>query len=52
MEMFQKLNEEGTTIVQVTHSELNAEYGSRVIELRDGWLSKDTAGKPAHGVKD
>src|SRR6266702_3506825 len=40
MEMFQTLNEEGTTIVQVTHSEANAEYGSRVIELRDGWLSK------------
>ena len=43
MEMFRSLNEEGTTIVQVTHSELNAEYGSRTIELRDGWLSKDTA---------
>ncbi|WP_213804283.1 ABC transporter ATP-binding protein [Granulicella sp. dw_53] len=50
MEMFRKLNEEGTTIVQVTHSEVNAEYGSRTIELRDGWLSKDTAGMAAHGV--
>ncbi len=38
MELFRKLNDEGTTIVQVTHSETNAAYGSRVIELRDGWL--------------
>jgi putative ABC transport system ATP-binding protein len=51
MEMFQTLNQEGTTIVQVTHSETNAEYGSRVIELRDGWLSKDSAGLAAHGVQ-
>ena len=35
-----------TTIVQVTHSEENAKYGSRVIELRDGWLYSDTAGIP------
>ena len=38
MELFKKLNGEGTTIVQVTHSETNASYGSRVIELKDGWL--------------
>ncbi len=38
MDLFRKLNEAGTTIVQVTHSETNAEYGSRVIELKDGWL--------------
>ncbi len=43
MEMFRQLNEEGTTIVQVTHSEANAAYGSRTIELRDGWLHLDTA---------
>jgi putative ABC transport system ATP-binding protein len=49
MEMFRSLNEEGTTIVQVTHSELNAEYGSRTIELRDGWLSKDTAAVAVQG---
>jgi ABC-type lipoprotein export system ATPase subunit len=37
MELFRKLNEEeGVTIVQVTHSEKNAAYGSRVIELLDG----------------
>ena len=37
MELFKKLNEEdGVTIIQVTHSEKNAEYGSRIIELLDG----------------
>jgi ABC-type lipoprotein export system ATPase subunit len=46
MELFKKLNDEGTTIVQVTHSDANAAYGSRVIELRDGWLTQDTAGLP------
>ena len=38
MELFKKLNDEGTTIVQVTHSEVNASYGNRVINLRDGWV--------------
>ncbi len=38
MACFQALNRAGTTIVQVTHSEENASYGSRVIHLRDGWL--------------
>jgi putative ABC transport system ATP-binding protein len=38
MELFARLNAEGTTIVQVTHSEVNAAYGSRVIELADGWV--------------
>jgi putative ABC transport system ATP-binding protein len=38
MELFKKLNAEGTTIVQVTHSEVNAGYGDRVIKLRDGWI--------------
>jgi putative ABC transport system ATP-binding protein len=38
MELFKKLNGEGTTIVQVTHSETNAGYGNRVIQLRDGWI--------------
>ena len=36
---FQKLNDEGMTIVQVTHSEENARYGHRIIRLRDGWIS-------------
>jgi ABC-type lipoprotein export system ATPase subunit len=36
MELFKKLNQEGTTIIQVTHSEKNASYGSRTINLFDG----------------
>jgi len=47
MEMFRQLNEEGATIVQVTHSEANAAYGSRTIQLRDGWLHLDTAATQA-----
>jgi len=43
MRLFRKLNEQGTTIVQVTHSETNATFGSRTLELRDGWLTRDTA---------
>jgi putative ABC transport system ATP-binding protein len=38
MELFTRLNREGTTIVQVTHSDVNASYGSRVIRLKDGWI--------------
>ena len=38
MELFRRLNDAGTTIVQVTHSEANAAYGHRIIQLRDGWI--------------
>ena len=38
MALFARLNAEGATIVQVTHSEENAAYGRRVVRLRDGWL--------------
>lgn len=38
MDMFKRLNDEGTTIVQVTHSETNATYGNRIIQLEDGWI--------------
>jgi len=38
MQLFKGLNEKGTTIVQVTHSERNAAYGNRVIKLKDGWV--------------
>ncbi|MEX0900297.1 MAG: ABC transporter ATP-binding protein [Gammaproteobacteria bacterium] len=38
MQTLKQLNDDGTTIVQVTHSEENAGYGNRVIRLRDGWL--------------
>jgi ABC-type lipoprotein export system ATPase subunit len=53
MELFRTLNEQGTTVVQVTHSETNAAYGTRTIELRDGWMYRDTAGLEATvtGVK-
>jgi ABC-type lipoprotein export system ATPase subunit len=43
MELFKKLNDEGTTIVQVTHSEVNASYGNKLINLFDGWLKSETA---------
>ncbi|MBM3728755.1 MAG: ABC transporter ATP-binding protein [Acidobacteria bacterium] len=39
MEMFRKLNEQGTTIIQVTHSEANAAFGHRVIQIADGWIA-------------
>ncbi len=40
MDIFKKLNkEDGVTIIQVTHSEKNAEYGNRIINLLDGWIS-------------
>ena len=39
MRLFRELNRQGTTIVQVTHSETNAAYGNRVVRLRDGWLA-------------
>jgi ABC-type lipoprotein export system ATPase subunit len=38
MELFKKLHGEGTTIVQVTHSDRNASYGQRTIHLADGWI--------------
>jgi ABC-type lipoprotein export system ATPase subunit len=40
MGLFRRLNEDGTTIVQVTHSESNAAYGDRIVELFDGWISR------------
>ncbi|RLD25049.1 MAG: ABC transporter ATP-binding protein [Bacteroidetes bacterium] len=45
MEIFKKLNEEGMTIIQVTHSEKNAQYGSRIIRLEDGAITGDTSTK-------
>jgi putative ABC transport system ATP-binding protein len=41
MELFRQLNNAGTTIVQVTHSDENSRYGKRIIELRDGWITRD-----------
>jgi ABC-type lipoprotein export system ATPase subunit len=40
MDLLKKLNKEGTTIVQVTHSDTNARYGNRIIKLKDGWIEK------------
>ena len=40
MELFKRLNGQGTTIVQVTHSDVNAAYGNRVVNLMDGWVVK------------
>ncbi|HVF36100.1 MAG TPA: ATP-binding cassette domain-containing protein, partial [Candidatus Saccharimonadia bacterium] len=40
METLKQLNDEGATIVQDTHSEANAAYGNRVVELFDGWSSE------------
>jgi len=39
MELFKRLNTEGTTIIQVTHSEENARFGNRIVELKDGWIT-------------
>ena len=44
MDIFKELNSEGVTIVQVTHSEKNAAYGTRIIHLLDGRIEKETAG--------
>ncbi len=41
MELFKKLNREGTTIIQVTHSDKYAAYGKRIIKLKDGWLDSE-----------
>jgi putative ABC transport system ATP-binding protein len=38
MQLFKQLNDSGTTIIQVTHSEKNAAYGNRIVQLRDGWI--------------
>jgi ABC-type lipoprotein export system ATPase subunit len=41
MELFKRLNDEGTTIIQVTHSEANAAFSDRIVKLFDGWIVKD-----------
>ena len=51
MRLFQKLNEEGTTIVQVTHSEENARYGHRIVRLRDGWIAGEEVVTERVGVE-
>ena len=39
MDLFKKLNDEGTTIIQVTHNEAWAAYGDKIINIVDGWIS-------------
>ncbi|MFH2107362.1 MAG: ABC transporter ATP-binding protein [Chrysiogenia bacterium] len=56
MELFKKLNKEGTTIIQVTHSEKNASYSDRVINLLDGWMESEAktgigGGQPQSGIR-
>jgi ABC-type lipoprotein export system ATPase subunit len=47
MQLFKRLNEGGTTIIQVTHSERNATFGNRIIQLKDGWVvSEEKAATP------
>ncbi len=41
MDLFKKLNREGTTIVQVTHNDKYAGYSKRIIRLKDGWMEKE-----------
>jgi putative ABC transport system ATP-binding protein len=41
MDLLKKLNEQGTTIIQVTHSKENAAYGQKIIKLFDGWIESD-----------
>ena len=41
MDMFKQLHKEGITIIQVTHSEKNAQYGNRIIQLEDGHIRED-----------
>lgn len=41
MDLFARLNQEGTTLVQVTHNETWAKYASRTIRLNDGWIESD-----------
>ena len=44
MELLKKLNEEeGTTIIQVTHDDQKARYGNRIIHLKDGWIEKESS---------
>jgi putative ABC transport system ATP-binding protein len=43
MDLLKRLNDEGTTIIQVTHNENWAAYGDRIIQLADGWIVEGAA---------
>jgi putative ABC transport system ATP-binding protein len=51
MRLFQKLNDEGMTIIQVTHSEENARYGHRIVRLLDGWIAGEEKVRDRIGVE-
>ncbi|MCF8414094.1 MAG: ABC transporter ATP-binding protein [Melioribacteraceae bacterium] len=40
MKLLKSLNEKGTTVIQVTHSKVNAAYGNRIVNLKDGWIER------------
>ncbi|MCF8261951.1 MAG: ABC transporter ATP-binding protein [Melioribacteraceae bacterium] len=40
MKLLKNLNEKGTTVIQVTHSKVNAAYGNRIVNLKDGWIER------------
>jgi len=44
MDTLKQLNEQGTTIIQVTHNEQNAAYAKRIVKLQDGWIEKEGKG--------
>ena len=46
MDLFKEINDRGTTIVQVTHSEENALCGHRIVRLADGWVAGEERLKP------
>ena len=50
MDLFTRLNEAGTTIIQVTHSEENAARGHRIVRLFDGWVQGDTGDRSRAGA--
>ncbi len=52
MELFRTLNQQGTTIIQVTHSETNAAYGDRLLDVRDGWLVEDSGNPHLHSTEE
>jgi ABC-type lipoprotein export system ATPase subunit len=49
MELFTKLNRAGATIVQVTHSDVNASYGDRIVQIEDGWMVGEVRNPPRTG---
>ena len=51
MELFKRLNDQGTTIIQVTHSVTNSRYGNRVIQLADGWVSREEPALPGSATR-